>query len=156
MWKDSSQMSSGHNHECKACSSLSLGYSCSQMASERSLLCRGDISLCGCFPPFEAQDHKSLRREVDVEGLRHQWPTRMNGLERAELTENSLGDASRGIGRRTLSAWCGITAQCRDWLCLFHDLLTSHPSSLKNTISLIAAWVILTRTCHWALGIVIY
>lgn len=78
--------------------------------------------------------------------LRHQWPTRMDGLERAELTENSQGDASRVIGWRTLSAWCGITAPCCDWLCLFRDLLTSHHSSLKNTISLIAAWVILTRT----------
>lgn len=27
---------------------------------------------------------------------RHQWPARMDGLERAELTENSQGDASRG------------------------------------------------------------
>lgn len=144
MWKDSSQMSSGCNRGCKACSSLSLGY----VASEGSSLCGGDISLCGCFPPFEAQDRKSLRREADIEGLQHQWPTRMDGLERAELTESSQGDASRGIGWRTLSSWCGITAPCRDWLCLFRDLLTSHPSSLKNTISLIAAWVILTRTYH--------
>lgn len=78
--------------------------------------------------------------------LRHQWPTRMDGLERAELTENSQGDASRGVGWRTLSAGCGITAPCSDWLCLLRDLLTSPHSSFQNTSSLIAAWVILTRT----------
>lgn len=118
------------------------------MASEGSLLCGGDrhFSLW-LFFPFEAQDSKSLRREADVEGFAAtSMASRMDGLERAELTENSQGNASRGIGWRTLSAWCGITAPCRDWLCLFRDLLTSHHSSLKNTISLIAAWVILTRT----------
>lgn len=70
MWKDSSQMSSGRNHECKAWSLLSLGYIGIQMASE-GFRCveETDISLCGCFSPSEVQDRKSLRREADVEGF---------------------------------------------------------------------------------------
>lgn len=63
-------MSSGRNHECKACSSLSLATSGVKW-QVRGLRCveETDISLCGCFSPFEEQDRKSLRREADVEGF---------------------------------------------------------------------------------------
>lgn len=91
---------------------------------------------------------KTTTRTIKVRGgrltlkasLQHQWPLRLDGRERAELTENIQR------GRCITGLWPGDVVCVVPGSLSVHDLLKSCCSSPKNTVSLTATWIMLTRT----------
>lgn len=121
-------------------SSLLLGNICSRM---KGLCCVEEIHF-SCA----SNGKKTTTRTIKVRGgrltlkasLQHQWPLRMDGRERAELTENIQR------GRCITGLWPGDVVCVVPGSLSVHDLLKSCCSSPKNTVSLTATWIMLTRT----------